>query len=86
LGEPVEELARSGHRIVAAGTEWVTPPDAAECKPASAPCTMALERLDGIGRATRIIAACRRKQMTKRHLISPYEQNEDQLHGRLPGR
>ena len=60
IGEPDEHVARSGHRIVAAGSEWVTPPDAAECKPASTPRSVALERFDGIGGTTRIITACGR--------------------------
>jgi hypothetical protein len=77
---PKKAVGPSGHRIVAAGSEWVTPPDAAECKPASAKRTMALERFDGISRATRIITACCRKQMPEGDLVASYTQNEEQSH------
>jgi len=37
---------------------------------------MLLQRLDGICRTTRIIAAGRREQRRQRHLITPYEKYE----------
>ena len=65
-----------GYWIVAAGAEWVTPPDSAECEPATAQRTMTLERFDGVGRATRIITARRGKQGTERYLVRAHDQNE----------
>ena len=69
-----------GYRIVAAGTEWVTPPDSAEGEPATAQRTMTLERFDGVGRATRIITARRGKQGTERYLVRAHDQNEQCSH------
>jgi hypothetical protein len=45
---------------------------------------MSFERFDGIGGTTRIITARRGKQMTERHLIPPYQQDEDQFHELSP--
>ena len=36
IGSDPEAYPPLGYRIVAAGTEWVTPPDSAECEPAPA--------------------------------------------------
>ena len=41
-------MSSLGYRIVSAGTEWVAPPDAADCKPATPQRTVALECFDGI--------------------------------------
>ena len=62
-------MAPLGYRIVAAGTEWVTPPNSAECEPATAHRTMTLERFDGVGGATRIITARRGKQGAEHYLV-----------------
>ena len=80
MGEPEERAARSGHRIVAAGTEWVTPPDAAECEPAPAQRPVAFERFDGVRGAAGIITACGREKMPERDLVSPHTQNEKSAH------
>ena len=69
-----------GYRIVSAGTEWVAPPDATDCKPTTPQRAVALERFDGIDGAARIITACRRKQVTQCHLIPPYEQYQERPH------
>jgi hypothetical protein len=66
-------VTHSGHRIVAAGSEGVTPPNAAECEPATAPCSVTLKRLDCIGGTTRIITARDREEMPKRHLVAADE-------------
>ena len=83
MGEPPEQSARSGHRIVSAGTEGVTPPDAAECEPATAPRPMAFERFDGVDGAAGIIAARRRQQWTKDDLVGADEQYEELAHESL---
>ena len=75
-----ERETRSGHRIVSAGSEWVTPPDAAERKPSSAPRPVALERLDGVRGTARIITARGGKQVAKAHLISPHDEDEERSH------
>ena len=69
-----------GYRIVAAGSEWVTPPDAAECEPATAQRAMTLERFDGVGRATRIITARGGKQWAECYLVRAHDQNEKRPH------
>jgi hypothetical protein len=76
----LEAVGLSRHRIVAAGSEWVTPPDTADCEPTATKGTMALERFDGIRGATGIITAGRRKQMPERDLISSNTQNEQRPH------
>ena len=76
----METFSLSRHRIVTAGSEWVTPPDSAECEPATSERTMALECFDGVGRATRIITARRRKQGTERYLVRTHEYNEKRSH------
>ena len=58
-------LSLSGHRIVSAGMEWVTPPNTAECEPATAKRSMPFECLDGVRGATGIIAARRGKQVSE---------------------
>lgn len=70
----------SRHRIVSAGSEWVTPPDTAECEPATVPCAMTLERFDGICGATGIITARGGKQVPERDLIASNTQNEQRAH------
>jgi hypothetical protein len=76
----MRRVAPLGYRIVAAGTEWVTPPDSAESEPAPTQRTMTLERFNGVGGATRIITAGRRKQGTERHLVCTHKQNEKRSH------
>jgi hypothetical protein len=73
-------MARSGNRIVSAGSEGVTPPDAAEREPSAAPCPVALERLDGIRGTARIITARGGKEVAEAHLISAHEQDEERSH------
>jgi hypothetical protein len=77
---PVRRVSPLGYRIVAAGTEWVTPPDSAECEPATSERTMALERFDGVGGATRIITARCRKQGAECDLVRTHEYNEKRSH------
>src|SRR3954465_3402861 len=69
-----------GDRIVSAGTEWVAPPDAADCEPATSWGAGALERLDGIDGAARIITARRRKQVAERYLVTPHTQHQERPH------
>ena len=58
----------------------MTPPDSAEREPATTYCAMTLERFDGVGRATGIIAARRGKQGTEGYLVRTHEQNEERSH------
>ena len=69
-----------GYRIVAAGAEWVTPPNSAECEPTSTESAVTLERFDGVSGAARIITARRREQGAERNLIGAYQQNENRSH------
>ena len=58
----------------------MTPPNSAECEPATTQRAMTLERFDGVGRATRIITARCGKQGTERYLVCTYNQNEKRSH------
>jgi hypothetical protein len=72
----------------------VTPPNAAECEPATTKCAVTLEGFDCVGGTAGIITARSGQQGTERDLVCTYEQNEKRSHqvsrGRtsadLPGR
>ena len=49
----------------------MTPPNAAECKPAAAPRPVAFKRFDGIDRTRGIIAARSWEQRAQENLVSP---------------
>ena len=64
----------------------MTPPNAAECEPATTKCAVTLERLDCVGGAAGIITARSGQQGTERDLVRTYEQNEKRSHQVSRGR
>lgn len=71
---------RSGNRIVTGVSPRVAAEYAAQSEPRAFDSTMFLQRLDGILRAGRGVAARRRKVRRDRTLIEPYNQYENLLH------
>src|SRR5258708_12234667 len=59
------------HRIEAAGMERMAAADAPECEPEPAQQAVLFERLEGVLRATRIVAAARPQQRAQGALVEP---------------
>ena len=77
---------RSGHRIESAGPERMTAPDSAQGHPSSACRPVTLQRLDGVRRTRRIIAAGAPEDGGQRELVPAHYENEElRDHGRNVG-
>src|SRR5712691_13041042 len=71
---------RSGDRIVAALGEWMTACDPRRAHPPTAQPAIPLDRLVRVVRAGRVVAAGRRKDLRKRHLVTPDESEQQPGH------